>query len=67
MLLYAVCIMAMIATVRGDFASLLKSYWVIYGIPAVLSAWWLARMPARQARPLRQPAVRIAGAGVDRA
>jgi oligosaccharide repeat unit polymerase len=67
MLLYAVCIMAMISTVRGDFASLLKSYWVIYGIPALLSAWWLARMPVRQAHPLRSRAVRGAGAGADRA
>jgi oligosaccharide repeat unit polymerase len=62
LLLYAVCVMAMISTVRGDFASLLKSYWVIYGIPAFLSAWWLARQPVRQLRPLRHPAVRVAGA-----
>ena len=42
-LLYAVCVMALISMVRGDFATLLKSYGVIYGIPALAAAWWLAR------------------------
>lgn len=57
-LLYAVCVMALISMVRGDFATLLKSYGVIYGLPALAAAWWLARsgerVLVRRGAPLRQ-------------